>query len=150
MSQSYDFGTKNCFFRLENSAIWAQFRRIVRKVLPAPSLSAEIKSRWKIRFLQFFRQFLAQYKVFCKWRPENLLRNRFDAAMNEPFLWAVITTGMRLGGNAVGEEKSGASSKSICAFDEIDPSVLSNNPIGLSRSKSKNFSLRSKWSYAKP
>ena len=61
--------------------------------------------------------------------------------MSEPFLWAIITTGIRLGGNAVGEEKSEASSKSICAFDEIDPSVLSNNPVGLSRSKSKNFSL---------
>ena len=70
--------------------------------------------------------------------------------MSEPFLWAVSTIGMRLGGDAVGEEKSGASSKSICAFDEISPSVLSNNPVGLSRSKSKNFSLKSMSDHAKP
>lgn len=61
--------------------------------------------------------------------------------MSEPFLQEISTLGMRLGGNAVREEESGASSKSICAFDEISPSVLSNNPVGLSRSKSKNFSL---------
>ena len=70
--------------------------------------------------------------------------------MSEPFLWAIITAGMRLGGNAIGEERSGVSSKSICAFDEIDPSVLSNNPVGLSRSKSRNFSLESILNHAKP
>ena len=70
--------------------------------------------------------------------------------MSEPFLQAISTIGMRLGGDAVEEEKSGASSKSICAFDEISPSVLSNNPVGLSRSKSKNFSLKSMLDHAKP
>ena len=55
--------------------------------------------------------------------------------MSEPFLRAIITTGMRLGGDAVREEESGASSKSICAYDEIDPTILSNNPVGLSRKK---------------
>ena len=70
--------------------------------------------------------------------------------MSEPFLWAISTIGMRLGGDAVEEEKSGASSKSLCAFDEISPSVLSNNPVGLSRSKSKNFSLKSMSDHAEP
>jgi len=79
-----------------------------------------------------------------------LPRNFFYAAMSEPFLWAIITIRMRLGGDAVREEESGASSKSICAFDEIDSSVLSNNPVGLSRSKSKNFLLESIPTHAKP